>query len=398
MRFRRSFLLRAALVAALVLPVSAAAATGRSSARDAEPIKLGSITILNGPVSVIGLDTVRGAQAEVDYINKHGGALGRKIEFISMDDSNTPQLALQSATKLIQDEHVVGLLGPTNTVSSVAVQKLVEQARIPEVLYQAGGEIATAAKIPYVFRSVPTLDFGYDALVTYYFKTRHYKRVAFIGWNLAGGTSALNGVKVATQQLNGVQLVFSQQLPLTTQDFSGAISQAREAKPDVVIIGGPMPFGGVAAKQIRSSGWDVPIGEFGGFVTSDFGTFLSSAANGIVMTDNAHWKPASKRKVGRAFVAYFRSKYHRPPNANELVGADAVGIMVAGIKKAKSTDGDKIQQTIHKMSYNGIRLNAQWDSSGNLKRFPIPAVVWHADGKRLDLLVDNVFPIIRKKK
>lgn len=397
MRFRRSFF-RLAVLAALLVSTAALAASSASAKKDAETIKIGSITILNGPVSVIGLDTIRGAQFEAELINKRGGVLRRKLEIVSMDDSNTPSLALQSATKLIQDEHVVGLLGPTNSVSALAVQKLVDQGKVPEVLYQAGAEAVTAAKSQYVFRSVPTLDYGYDALVTYMAKFRRYKRFAYIGWNLAAGSSALNGVKVAVKQNRGISLVFSQQLPLTTQDFSGVISQAKAARPDALIIGGPMPFGGVAAKQIRESGWNVPIGEFGGFVTHDFGTFVGANANGVLMTDNGHWKAAIRRKVGRAFVAAFRARYHRPPNANELVGADAVGMMAAGIEKARSTNGDAIQKAIHSLSYNGIRLAAQWDSVGNLRHFPIPAVIWRADGKKLDLLTPDVFPIIRKKK
>lgn len=390
----RSLVLRLFLLAALVLPAAALAAGTR---KDADTIKIGSITILNGPVSVIGLDTVRGAQLEADLINRSGGVLGKKLQIVSMDDSNTPQLALQSASKLIQDEHVVGLLGPTNSVSALAVQKLVDQAKIPEVLYQAGALEVTQAKSPYVFRSVPTLNFGYQALVTYLAKFRHYKRFAYIGWNLAAGTSALDGLKTAAEANSKILLVFSQQLPLLTQDFSGVIAQAKGAKPDAVIVGGPMPFGGVVSKQIRESGWKVPIGEFGGFVTHDYGSFLGEYANGIVMTDNGHWKAAVKRKVGRKYVAAFHARYHRPPNANELVGADAVGIMAAGIKKAHSVNGDAIQKAIHSLSYNGIRLAAKWDKVGNLKHFPIPAVIWKANGRALDLLTPDVFRITRKK-
>ena len=394
-RRERTFLF-AAVAGAVALGIAASGAT--AGARDNSPIKIGSITILSGPVSVIGLDTVRGAQLEADYINAHGGVLGRTIELISMDDANTPSLALESATKLIQDEHVVGLLGPTNSVSALAIQKLVDQAKVPEALYTSGANEVTASGSLYVFRTVPALDYGYDALATYLFKSRHLRKIAYIGWNLAAGTTALNGLKVAAQQNSGVQIVSSQQLPLTTQDFLGAIAQAKASNPDVVIIGAPMPFAGVVAKQIRDSGWNVPIGEHGGFVTHDFGAFLGSNADGIVMADNGHWRSATTRKMGRAFINAFHAKYHRPPNANELVGADALGALVAGIKKARSTDGDKIQQALHSLSYNGLRLAAQWDKAGNLRHFPIPVVVWKSQGKALDMLSPNVFPIIGKKK
>ena len=139
-----------------------------------------------------------------------------------------------------------------------------------------------------------------------------------------------------------------------------------------------MPFAGVLAKQIRQSGWNVTIGATGDFVTTDFGAFLGSAANGLIMTDTGHAVCASKRKVGKAFVTAWQKQFGHPPIANELVGADAVGVVAQAIKVAKSTDGQKIADAIGKMQYNGIRFTARWDSKGNIKHTPIPAVVWAA--------------------
>jgi branched-chain amino acid transport system substrate-binding protein len=192
--------------------------------------------------------------------------------------------------------------------------------------------------------------------------------------------------------------VYETQLPLTTQDFSGSIAQAKAAKPKVVLIGAPMPFAGVLAKQIRQSGWKVAIAATGDFVTSDFGAFLGPLANGLVMSDTGHATCASKRKVGRAFVAAWRKKFHRAPIANELVGADAVGVVAAALKKARSTDGQKLADTIRKLRYVGIRFTARWDSKGNLKHTPIPAVVWAKNGTRLRVLTCDIQPIVRKKK
>ena len=85
-------------------------------------------------------------------------------------------------------------------------------------------------------------------------------------------------------------------------------------------------------------------------------------------------------------------------DANELVGADAVGIVAAAIKTAKTTDGQKLADTIRKLQYNGIRFTAQWDAKGNLKHTPIPAVVWTKDGTALNSLTCDIFPTVRAKK
>jgi branched-chain amino acid transport system substrate-binding protein len=389
---------RWAAPAAAALVATALAASSATAQRNESFIKIGSITILSGPAQVIGQETVKGAAFELSLINKHGGVLGKKLQLDSQDDANNPPLAVQAATKLIQQDHVVGIIGPTNSVSGISIQKLQADNKIPAVAYQSGAEALTAARSPWVFRSVGTLNQTFNGLASYLFKTKHYKRFAFLGWNLAAGDSALAGVKVAVANNPGASLVFQQQLPLTTQDFSGAISQAKGSNPDAVLIGAPMPFAGVLAKQIRQSGWNVPIGASGDFVTTDFGAFLGAAANGLVMSDNANWKVAVDRKPGKEFVDAWTKKYGSPPNPNEIVGANSLRIMAEGIRKAGSTDGQKIADAIHKLNYDGLFYNGEWDAAGNLKHVPTPIEVWSHNGTQLDLLLKDAFPIVRKKK
>ena len=380
---------------AVCIGISAGAASAAHRSHDAGTITLGTISILSGPSAVIGQDDLRGATFMKDRWNKRGGVLGQKIKLISADDANNPSLAVPAAAKLIQDDHVVGIVGPVNSVSGISIQKLQEDAHVPTVAYQSGAEALTAAHSPWVFRSCPTLNASFGALAQFEIQKLHKKHLAFIGWDLAAGSSALAGTKVVAARFPQADLVYSKQLPLTTQDFSGVIADAKAKNPDVVLIGAPMPFAGVLAKQIRESGWNVTIGASGDFLTTDFGQFLGNEVNGIYMTDNAHWKASMSRRVGRAFVRAWIAKYHRPPNANELVGADAMGTMLNGIQKAKSTDGNKIQQTIHRVGYNGVRFFARYDANGNIKHTPIPAVVWRKG--QVQLVLKDVFAPARKK-
>jgi branched-chain amino acid transport system substrate-binding protein len=395
MRNRR---LKGVASVAVALTVALAAVTAAQARRAADTIKIGSITILTGPSATIGVETARGAQFMVDYLNKRGGALGQKFELESADDANNPQLGVQAATQLIQQDHVVAIAGPTNSVSGIAIQPLLAQASIPAVAYQSGAEQLTATGSPWQFRSNTTLPHHFEALTSYFAKFKHAKRFAFIGWNLAAGQSSLQGTQYAVAHTAGTSLVFQTTLPLTTQDFSGVISQAKSANPDVVLVGAPMPFAGVLAKQIRESGWNVAIGATGDFVTTDFGQFLGPAANGLIMTDTGHYKCALKRKVGKPWVTAWQKQFHRPPGANEIAGADAIGVIAAAIRKARSTDGQKMVDALHRMSYNGIRFAEQWDAKGNLKHTPIPIVVWAKNGTQLNNVMCDVQPVVHLKK
>lgn len=381
---------------ALALPSIVFAADASPARKSAGVIKIGSITILTGPTAQIGLETARGAEFMVSYQNKRGGVLGKQLDLVSTDNANNAQLAVQAAANLIQQEHVAVIAGPTDSASGIAIQKLQEDGKVPAVAYQSGAEALTGTGSQWVFRSNPTLSHSFDALVTYLAKVKKHKQFAFIGWNLAAGSSSLAGVQVGIKQNAGTSLAYQTQLPLTTQDFSGAIAQAKAANPDALVIGGPMPFAGVLAKQIRQSGWNVEIGASGDFLTSDFGQFLGSSANGLVMSDTGHWQCSAKRKLGKAFLAAWNKQFGRPPIANELVGADTIAIIVAAIRKAGSTDGQKIADALRRMEYNGLRYAGKWDAKGNLKHTPVPGVVWANDGAQLNLLTCDILPSVRK--
>lgn len=396
---------RLAAIAALALVLTAAGCGGSSSSSSSgsasggkssskkPPIVLGSISILTGPVAGIGVDTLRGAQVEINLLNQQGGINGSRLQLLSTDDANDPTKAVADAEKLIQANHVVGIVGPINSVSGIAIQKLVMAANIPVVAYQSGAEELTAACIPQQFRTAATLRQLFDALGLYEIKKYGYKRIAFLGWDLAAGKSALDGTSDAAKQ-TGAQIVYSTRLPITTQDFSGQIAQAKAANPQLVMIGAPMPFAGVLAKQIRQGGWNVPLGASGDFVSTDFGGFLGKLADGIFMSDNAYWQASESQPNGKAFIQAFMKQYGRPPNANEIVGADTVHTMATGIQDAGSTAGSKITAALHSQTISGLRFPIKYSKCGDIEAPDIVGVVWKNNGATLDLVTPSIFKAV----
>jgi branched-chain amino acid transport system substrate-binding protein len=386
----------AALVggALLALVAGAGSATARpDGGRQGDPIKIGAMSILSGPTAVIGQETMRGTLFEAERINRAGGVLGRRIQIIQGDDQNNPAVAVQVAARLIQSDRVTMIVGPTATAPGVAILKLQADNKIPGVAYQSGGEALTAAKSPWIQRSSVTLEEGFHGTVAYARRNLRVRDFAFLGWNLQSGQSALKGTRVGIQQFGG-RLVYEQSVPLTTADFSSAIAQARARNPQAVVIGGPMPLAGVIVKQIRAANWNVRILAWGGFVTTDFLQFIGREGEGTYLGDTSHWRRVITRTKGEAFVDAFRRRFGRPPNPNELVGADALGIAVNAIRRARSTDGERIMRVLRR-PYNGIRLFYQWTEDGNVKRHPI--VMTRIRNGQPQLVSSDVFGDLRKK-
>ena len=162
--------LAAALATALA--VTLAGCSGGSTAKDdagpasGEPIKIGAIVSLTGTYAGLGDPEKKTIEMEVKRINEAGGINGRPVEVIFEDDGTDETKAVAAASKLIEQDNVVAIIGATGTGQSMAVRSEIDRAGIPQ-LSMAGGSAITAKLDPLVFQTpwsntlvVPfTLDF-----------------------------------------------------------------------------------------------------------------------------------------------------------------------------------------------------------------------------------------------
>src|SRR4030042_414174 len=97
----------------------------------APPIKIGALFSVSGPASFLGEPERNTAQMMVEQINKAGGIKGRKLELIVYDTQADATKAVQAVNRLIKDDKVVAIIGPSTTGDSMAVIPVVENAENP---------------------------------------------------------------------------------------------------------------------------------------------------------------------------------------------------------------------------------------------------------------------------
>jgi len=85
----------------------------------------------------------------VAQINKAGGIKGRKLELIVYDTQGDATKAVQGVNKLIKDDKVVAIIGPSTTSDSMAVIPVIEKAEIPLISCVAGIKITDPVKNGY---------------------------------------------------------------------------------------------------------------------------------------------------------------------------------------------------------------------------------------------------------
>src|SRR5215218_3319344 len=100
-------------------------------------IHLGSSVPLSGEAAVAG-NVARGAEAYFKYVNDHGGVFGRKIKFTYLDDGYDPGRAVSNTLRLVQQEQVFAMFSSLGTNNNLAVRKLLNDAKVPQLFVSSG--------------------------------------------------------------------------------------------------------------------------------------------------------------------------------------------------------------------------------------------------------------------
>jgi branched-chain amino acid transport system substrate-binding protein len=106
----------------------------------ANTIKIGAIVAATGPASFLGDPELKTLQHYVKKINANGGVNGQKLELIHYDTGANPKKAVTFVKRLINQDKVVAIIGPSTTGETMAILKFVKKAKIP--LLSMAGSVA----------------------------------------------------------------------------------------------------------------------------------------------------------------------------------------------------------------------------------------------------------------
>ena len=140
MQATRKIRLLPAFFAALLLASFAAAVQPAQAAgvTDTE-IRIGNIMPYTGPLAAFA-SIGRAEAAYFDMINERGGINGRKIRFISRDDSSNPRTAVEQTSELVEQERVHLMFGSFGTPSNLATRTYLNERNIPQLFVASGDE------------------------------------------------------------------------------------------------------------------------------------------------------------------------------------------------------------------------------------------------------------------
>ena len=285
----------------------------------------------------------KGMQLAVDEVNAAGGVLGRKIELITRDDNANPGDAVRAAEELMSREQVDVLMGSFLSHIGLALTDFAKQKKT----FFLAGEPLTDKIVwdngnRYTFR-LRTSTYMQVAMLMPDVAAMKKKRWALVYPNYEYGQSAVASFKKLLKAAQpDVEFVAEQATPLGKVEAGSVVQALADAKPDAIFN---VLFGADLAKFVREGN---TRGLFKGVEVASLLTgepeyldpLKDETPNGWVVTGYPWY--AIKTPEHEAFRSAYEAKFKEYPRLGSVVGYAAIKSIAEGVKKAGSTDSEKL--------------------------------------------------------
>jgi branched-chain amino acid transport system substrate-binding protein len=345
--------LAAALLAAGLVPAATAADN---------TIKIGFPMPLSGPASVYGAPVTRGAEMAIQEINAKGGVLGRKLELLERDSKASADEAVRLARELIIKNNVDFLVGTLTSAEAPAVSTIAKENQIVFIAPTSKTiQLTSPANLhPYIFRLASNTDIDGRTGAAIIAQWKDVKRIATIAPDYAYGRDAVGAFVDFIKKARPDMEIVDQQWPkLGQSDFTAFITAQMAKRPEAIfcdVYGGDFV---TLAKQATPLGYFkavnnrlVDSGEVGSTdealaLGADYPYGIwSDAYDPVVWPEN---EPAEHRVFAENLEKFLNEKY---ASGWAIMGYSSIYALVDGIKKAGSTNSDKVAKALAGLTFD----------------------------------------------
>jgi branched-chain amino acid transport system substrate-binding protein len=349
-------------------------------------ISIGEYGSLTGTTATFGQSTHNGILMAFDEINQAGGVLGKKLKNFVEDDQSKPEEAATAATKLINQNHVIAMLGEVSSSRSLAAAPICQAAAIPMVSPSSTNPRVTQVGT-YIFRVCFIDPFQGKVMAKFAANTLKVKKVAVLV-DVRNDYSV--GLKTFFQdnfkQLGG-EIAAEQSYSEGDSDFHAQLTQIKAVNPEAIYVPGYYTEVGTIARQARELGLTVPLLGGDGWDSPRLFEIGGDALNGCYLSN--HYSVDDPSPQIQKFVGDYKGRYKQTPDALAALGYDAAKILVDAIGRAGSTEGAKIRDALAQTKdFPGVTGKITIDKDRNAIK---PAVVLKIDNGKF-VYVETVTP------
>jgi branched-chain amino acid transport system substrate-binding protein len=341
------------LFSTTIFLAAGALALSLSSASAQQTIKVGSVLSVTGPASFLGAPEDKTMRMYVDKINAAGGINGKKIELIIYDDGGDANKARTFATRLVDDDKVVAMIGGSTTGTSMAMIPVFEEAKIPFISFAGAVEVIDPVR-KYVFKTPHTDKMACEKI----FENLKQRKLTKIG--LISGTGGF-GASMHAQCLKvaptyGIQVVADETYGPRDSDMTAQLTKIKNTAGVQAVVNAGFGQGpAIVTRNYAQLGMSAtPLYQSHGVASKSFIDLAGKAAEGVRLPAAAllvaDKLPDSdpQKKVVVDYKKTYEDTTKQPVSTFGGHAYDGLMIFVEAAKRANSTDPTKIRDEIEK--------------------------------------------------
>lgn len=296
----------------------------------ATAIPIGAAFSQTSNYALLAQESVVGAKIAEKYFNDKGGINGTPIKLVFQDTGGDEAGAINAFQTLINQDRVVGIVGPSSSQQAFSADPIAQRAKVPVI-----GASNTAKGVPqigdYIARvSAPVAVVAPNAVKAALKLNPQLKKVAvFYAQNDAFTTSETAIFQEAIKN-QGLNIVTVQKFQTTDTDFQAQAGNAINRQPDLIVISGLAADGGNLVRQLRELGYKGLIIGGNGLNTSNIFSVCKALCDGLIIAQA--YSPEAPGEINAVFRDTYRSQKKKEPPQFSAQAFTGVQVFVEALK------------------------------------------------------------------
>jgi len=297
-----------------------------------EALTITVVVSLTGAAAFTGADEKNVLQVYESVINKEGGVRGRPVHFQFLDDTSSPQVAVQLVNGIAANHGAV-FLGPSLTGPCAAGEAIVRSAGPVEYCFSPGLQTPKGGFAFSAARSIDAMLFAEERFMN----EKGYHRVALVATTDASGQFGSSAVINELKNYPALQLVDDERFAQSSLTISAEIAKLKAANPQVVYVIAIGPAFGTVLRGLHDAGLDIPVFGTSGNLNDQLAQFASFLPKELYFDGDLYQGSNSEgsaaiKKAGAAYLGALKAA-GLTPSPSTACAWDAASIVLSAFRQ-----------------------------------------------------------------
>jgi len=348
-----------------------------------EPYKIGALFAVTGPASFLGEPEKNTALMLQEQINKAGGINGHPLEIIIEDTKSDETQAVLSAKKLLENDKVLAIVGPSTTGESMALVPILNTAATPLLSCAAGAPITQPVKDRAWIFKTPQYDISAVEAIYGYMKKHGISKVGIITISTGFGDAGKKALMEMAPKY-GITIIAEEKYGPKDSDMTTQLTKIKAAGAQAVINWSVGPGQVIVTKNWQALKMGIPLYQSHGWGSKKNIELAGKAAEGVIapLGRLVVWDKLSEKHPQKALLKKYskdyEAKYKGEPGTFGGHAYDSIMMITEALKKVgpdKKKIKDFIETKIKKWPGTGGVFNMSPDDHCGLDKSAFEMVV-----------------------